>query len=758
MKRHNSDKSEISKSNLKAASKNYKRTVSKHYANYKRKIRQKLNNLRTKNPKEYWKILNKNNQSSSNNNLNLNIFYEFFKNINEIDDTDERLQEPNFDVFPNSTYNFEINSPIKESEIVYIVNNLKNDKSCAQDGIINEYLKSTLHLMLPIYTKLFNLVFDTGIIPEEWLVGVIKPVYKNKGDKADPDNYRAITLVSCFGKVFTGIINKRLNDYAEKVDLITKVQAGFRKSYSTSDNIFILHCLIELLFADKKKLFCTFIDFRKAFDSVWRGGLWIKLQKYLINGKCFDIIKNMYNSIKSCVMIGEQKSEYFMCNVGVRQGENLSPFLFSLFLNDLEEFFVQENVKGLSSISSKCNDQLRLYFKIFLLLYADDTLIFAEDITSMQEALDNFAFYCDHWKLDVNIKKTKIMVFSRGRAKHSSVLKYKDTPLEFVDHYGYLGIIFSKNGKFFKARKKLVEQASRALFGVYKKITNLNLSVKCQLNLFDKMIVPILTYGSEVWGFENISILENIHLKFCKKVLKLRKSTPNCMVYGELGRFPLNIIICKRMISFWCRIVNEPDKFSYIFYNLMFKMFQDGKKVPWIEKIKSIFDSLGFSNIWDTQGQFLSNQWIIKAVERKLEDQFIQKWDQDIFNSPKTVSYRIFKTEFCLENYLNILPNTQRLILTKFRTGNHRLPIETGRWTNVSRNERLCTKCCDGKIGDEFHLLFECCKFRHLRIKYIDVSYWKNANTYKFSALFKSKNRKKLLNLIKFLKEAQLEY
>ena len=145
--------------------------------------------------------------------------------------------------------------------------------------------------MLPVYVKLFNLVFDTGLIPESWLVGNILPIYKHKGNIQSPENYRPITLLSCLGKLFTAIINKRLNDFSNDKHVILDCQAGFRKGYSTSDNIFIINSLIDILKSRNKKLFCVFVDFKQAFDTVWRGGLWHKLQNYNINGKCLNVIK-----------------------------------------------------------------------------------------------------------------------------------------------------------------------------------------------------------------------------------------------------------------------------------------------------------------------------------------------------------------------------------------------------------------------------------------------------------------------------------
>ena len=94
--------------------------------------------------------------------------------------------------------------------------------------------------MGPVYEKLFNIILDSGVLPEVWSVGLIKPIYKQKGEKNKPENYRPITLVSCIGKLFTGILSNRLYTYAENNELFSNTQAGFRKGHSTTDNIFIL--------------------------------------------------------------------------------------------------------------------------------------------------------------------------------------------------------------------------------------------------------------------------------------------------------------------------------------------------------------------------------------------------------------------------------------------------------------------------------------------------------------------------------------
>lgn len=186
----------------------------------------KLRNLKTSNTKEYWKVLNFENEKSECQ-APINELYDFFKEINmQIPNkTDENLQHKS-----NPVENKEINEPISESEILQAICQLHNNKASGVDDIKNEHIKNTANIMLPIYTKLFNLIFDTAIIPESWTLGIIKPIYKNKGDPKTPENYRPITILSCLGKLFTLIINNRLKKLSEKYHIIDQIRQGSGKN------------------------------------------------------------------------------------------------------------------------------------------------------------------------------------------------------------------------------------------------------------------------------------------------------------------------------------------------------------------------------------------------------------------------------------------------------------------------------------------------------------------------------------------------
>jgi hypothetical protein len=227
---------------------------------------------------------------------------------------------------------------------------------------------------------------------------------------------------------------------------------------------------------------------------------------------------------------------------------------------------------------------------------------------------------------------------------------------------------------FCKQRKK--EQAEKALYCVYKLVRKEVLPVDIQLLLLDSMIEPILIYGSGVWEYENLKFIQQIHLKYCKRVLQVRNTNPNFMVLGELGRFPIEVKVKLKIISFWSRLIQSESKLSNILYKLMLSLYEQNQQTfKWIKCVESIFNVVGLGYIFQNQvGYFDKNM-----VKQILRDQFMQKWHSDINNSSRGQFYSRFKNDFCLVNYLIRLSEYNRKWITKFRTSNLRLPIETGR-------------------------------------------------------------------------------
>lgn len=176
----------------------------------------------------------------------------------------------------------------------------------------------------------------TGHFPKIWAKGYIVPIFKS-GSKDDPSNYREITIGSCLCKLFVKILNNRLEKFLLSRNIIKPEQIGFCKGKPTSNHQFVLKTLIEKYTQEGGKQFFTcFVDLQKAFDTVNHEGLLHKLRKSGISDLFYNIIKNMYNNTELCVKTDTHTmTENFTSNIGVRQGDNLSPTLFKIFINDL---------------------------------------------------------------------------------------------------------------------------------------------------------------------------------------------------------------------------------------------------------------------------------------------------------------------------------------------------------------------------------------------------------------------------------------
>ena len=207
---------------------------------------------------------------------------------------------------------------VTADEMLKLVRTLKNNKSSGNDQVLNEFLKYSPPKIIDMIVRLFYVILDTGIFPEQWSVGIIKPLYKNTGARDNPNNYRGITILSCLGKLFSNFFNSRLTRFVEVNQIIGSEQAGFRSGFSTTYHMFALKSLIDIYSSKRKRLYCCYIDYSKAFDTISRSELWSKLIKCNVSGKIFRVVYNMYKSAKSCVAINDLLTDNFSCLIGVR--------------------------------------------------------------------------------------------------------------------------------------------------------------------------------------------------------------------------------------------------------------------------------------------------------------------------------------------------------------------------------------------------------------------------------------------------------
>ena len=315
--------------------------------------------------------------------------------------------------------------------------------------------------------------------------------------------------------------------------------------------------------------------------------------------------------------------------------------------------------------------------------------------------------------------------------------------IEIVNSFKYLGVTFSKTRSFCAARKHVLGQARKTLQLLYKKIKKISLPIDLQLKMFDHTVLPLLLYGSEIWGFENIDQLETFHNDFLRKISNLRNSTPIYTLHGKLGRFPISINIKMRMLGFWISMITgKAEKFSRILYKTLLDDEISGiKQYKWVSCIKNILQSTGKNDIWLSQK--VDNIRSVKSqVQQTLKDQYRQEWAAQLEKSSKGINYRLIKNELCLKELHMKFKKSVYKPISQYRSGNHKLPVEIGRWEKILYNQRICPKCPERTLGDEYLYLLECEYYKHSREKYIKRYYYLHPNILKFNELMNNLNLK----------------
>ena len=298
-----------------------------------------------------------------------------------------------------------------------------------------------------------------------------------------------------------------------------------------------------------------------------------------------------------------------------------------------------------------------------------------------------------------------------------------------------MGFTISASGKFYKGVQTLLDKAQRAWFSILRILINSkHKKVDTYMLLFDNIIKPILLYTCEIWGKMKISeiigeigksLIERFHFKICKQVVGVNRKTSNIATIAELGRYPLYIDIQTMIIKYLLRFKTIKKE------RLLFKAYQEqieniNEQRNWIYNAKNILDKNGLSYIFINH---MNSQDIISEKSIKESAIHLKNRSKDIFEQNimyhiysksekgegKLIFYGKLKDRYNKENYLNIQNFENRKILSNIRMSSHKLKIETGRYTNIERENRLCELCNMRKIETEEHFLLECPAYNHHR-------------------------------------------
>ena len=447
----------------------------------------------------------------------------------------------------------------------------------------------------------------------------------------------------------------RLDIFLEEYKLTDKSQIGFTKNARTQDHMFVLKTLIDKYTSKAgDKLYACFVDFKKAFDSVIHQGMKLKLKEFSISGKFYDVINSMYSRTKVCVRIGDTHTNFFKSEIGVRQGDVLSPNFFKKFVNDLPSYL------------SECPDPVNVNGNHLLcLMYAGDIVLLSTSSEGLQQRFDGLYIFCKDWCLDLNVSKTKFLIFNKaGRLlKENLHVCFVDEYLECLQHYRYLGVYFSASGIFNYVQQDIFNMARKASFKLIKLVTSVEPSIKTSLHLYDHLIKPIVLYGSEIWGVfktntkackkeENFlfpfiykdSMTDKSQLSFLKYILGVNKYPSNLAVMSETGRLPMYFSFIISIVKYLYRLENISEGLLKESYMSSKRLHHKGLQ-SWYTTAMYILQLLGLK-ISSCTNLTLSH---LVNVKRKLIKMYTSYWNQERdkhMNSGKLDTYFSLKKNF----------------------------------------------------------------------------------------------------------------
>jgi hypothetical protein len=715
----------------------YKSLLKQKKADHKKQIIQTLE-VSGKDSKKFWGTIKSAMQHATiPNTIPKDDWFEHFKKVfesefidqNEMDDYNDAENEANFEenVEEPMLDCAALDAYITELEVENAIKALKLGKAAGPDGLGGEFYKYSLPCVVQFLTTFFNKLFDSGSFPLKWSESIIHPLHK-KGDIDSPDNYRGISLVNTCSKLYSYILNTRLTSYVEDNALLNEAQAGFRRGYSTIDHIFTLLTLVQKQLLNHSKLYAAFIDFKKAFDFVNRERLWVALRKKGIQGKMYRAIKSMYDSVKARVRINNDITEPFMCPRGLKQGENCSPILFALLINELADDIEKNGKHGIT---------LSPYFiQILILLFADDVILLSNTVVGLQRQLNLLSNSVNTLNLTVNREKSKVIIFRNGgHIASAEKWFYEGERLEIVNTYKYLGITFSTGLTFSYSLSEMAAKAKKSVFGILKFLWSMGEnSPSLFFKLFDCQIQPMLTYGAEVWGLKaDHTTIERVHLFAIKRLLNVSIITPTALIYCETGRYPLYIQTHAKCLKYWLKITRmDEDRIPKLSYNMLLSLHCKNKR-NWATDICYTLYRYGFGYVWENQGVEDVNRFIL-AFKQRLFDCHLQDLDSNIGSNERYALYTTFRQLHDVPQYLYSIRNPAlRKVLVRVRLGVSQLKTHQLRYSKEHAN--MICPFCKTVEENEIHFILICPEYKMLRDLYIPDKYVAYPNAFKLSLL-----------------------
>ena len=372
--------------------------------------------------------------------------------------------------------------PILHKEVTHAIAQMKDNKAPGIDEITSDIIKAGGDEAAIQLTKLYNQILQSKKIPQKWKEAKVILLHK-KDDKADIKNYRPISLLSHVYKIFTKIIQTRLKDILDQNQ--PREQAGFKGGYSTTDHLQAANQLIEKSNEYQLNLCLGFIDYQKAFDSIEHTDMFDALRKIGIQRGYIAILEDIYTNATAKIHIDNDISKAFRIERGVRQGDTLSPKMFTAAVEDI---FQKANLeeRGININGEMLTD----------LRFADDVALTTTSVKEMEEQLIRLNRESNKVGLKMHKGKTKFMT----NFTTQETITIDNHQIEKVDKYKYLGQTLKMENNTEEEILARIKAGWRS-FGIHKNIlTDKDIPMTLRSRVYDQCVLTTIVYGAETWS------------------------------------------------------------------------------------------------------------------------------------------------------------------------------------------------------------------------------------------------------------------
>ena len=421
--------------------------------------------------------------------------------------------------------------PITESEVLKYINKLDPTKSTKSNCSPTKFIKLSAQIIAPTLTLIINDCIQNNIFPDRLKAAEVVPIYK-KGNKTLPSNYRPISLLSPFSKIFERYLHTQITNFINKNNILHQYQYGFRELLSTDLALAQISKDISDKMEESKYTCSVFIDLAKAFDTVDHSILLSKLYNYGLRGNAAKLILDYLTNRTQTTIINGIKSNPEKITCGVPQGSILGPLLFILFINDLP---------NQSNLTTR--------------LFADDACLSYshKNPTELENIMNKELVIINNWiksnKLTINYSKSNFIIFANKIRKHKFNIHMDGNTLEQVKSTRYLGVVLDEKLNWKEHIKTIQSKISRGSY-ILSKIRHY-VDFNTLKMLYFSLIYPHLNYCITSWGGISQSVLLPL-FKLQKKIIRIitfsAYDSASAPLFNKLKFLPLNHIYQRNIL------------------------------------------------------------------------------------------------------------------------------------------------------------------------------------------------------------------